>query len=473
MKVRNIPGYLLDQIESALFTVFPARRKNAGNTPGYLLEKIQLALLSAFPEPQGFKQMLRFQLNENLPEIATGGNFSEIVNKTINHFDSNNSLELLINSALKQNCANPELNAIKKKFKITTSLLDLLYPLKKNNKPKQEVYRDYFQKVNFSEDKIVANLNDIIDNLDTILDENFYSEKPIIDFADFLLKNRDIDISQENACQLNQWLKIESKRSKASYIISYIIRLVSNNRLFEFDYVVSRILPFLFINITGAWIIEFLSRIEWVKQYKALSMLFFIVFTIIAIIDLFKKSNLRLNQIGSVTLVILVIIGEAFIFSIFPTKLVKSPENFHNYPEIVKVFENQHLTKHYNLKKIFIHKAEVIDRFIKNPGKDNELHELHILLNDVEWTKEEKLRFLKRNYKGYIKVKISYNDNSTGKFKIKKSQIIDYSFRPGSGILSFVIGFGETAYLVPRQRYNLLQKIENIIEDNQVLEKIK
>lgn len=284
---------------------------------------------------------------------------------------------------------------------------------------------------------------------------------------------QDNDDFKENTEKLNQWLKTQSKRSKASYIVSYIIKLVSNKRLLEFDYIVLRILPFLFINITGAWIIELLTNQEWVKQYKALSMLVFILFTIIAIIDLFKKSNLRLNQIGSVSLVILVIVGEAFIFSILPTKTVKLHQNFHNYPEIVKVFEKQHLTKHNNLKKIFIHKAEVIDKFIKSPGKDDESHELHVLLSEVEWTKEEKLKFIKRNYKGYIKFKIIYKANPTGEFKIKKTQIIDYSFRPGSGILSFVIGFGETAYLVPRQRYNLIKKIENIIEYNQVLDKLK
>ncbi|NEO80133.1 effector-associated domain EAD1-containing protein [Moorena sp. SIO4G3] len=486
MKVKKIPGYILERIESALFNVFPARRKNAGNTPGYLLEQIQSALLSAFPEQQKLKEMLQFKFNKNLPEIATGDNLSEIVNKVVNYFDRKNRLAEFLEKALDANGGNRELKAIKKKIEITTSLLDILYPLKKTKKLKQQVYRDYLNNQLVDNDnpedkiyKILENLNEIIYNLYTILDENFYSEKPIIEFA-YLLKNKYIYIYQdnddfkENTEKLNQWLKTQSKRSKASYIVSYIIRLVSNNPLLEFDYIVLRILPLLFINITGAWIIELLTNQEWVKQYKALSMLVFILFTIIAIIDLFKKSNLRLNQIGSVSLVILVIVGEAFIFSILPTKTVKLHQNYHNYPEIVKVFEQQHLTKHNNLKKIFIHKAEVIDKFIKSPGKDDESHELHVLLSDVEWTKEERyFKFLKRNYKGYIKIKIIYHDNITGDFKIKNTQIIDYSFRPGSGLLSFVIGFGETAYLVPRQRYNFIDKIENIIEENQVLEKLK
>ncbi|NEO67120.1 MAG: hypothetical protein F6J98_44925, partial [Moorea sp. SIO4G2] len=126
------------------------------------------------------------------------------------------------------------------------------------------------------------------------------------------------------------------------------------------------------------------------------------------------------------------------------------------------------------LKTIFIHKAEVIDKFIKSPGQDDESHELHVLLSEVEWSKQEKhLKFLKRNYKGYIKFKIIYKPNPTGNFQIKNTQIIDYSFRPGSGILSFVIGFGETAYLVPRQRNDVIEEINKIIRDNQVLEKLK
>ncbi|NEP52066.1 MAG: hypothetical protein F6K65_26020 [Moorea sp. SIO3C2] len=486
MKLKKIPDYLLDQIESALFTAFPARRKNAGNTPGYLLKQIKLALLSAFPGKTELEMMLKNQFTINLEDIALGEDLDEIAYKVVKHFNSKNSLAELINGALKENSGNPNLKEINKDFKITTSLLDLLYPLKKTKKLKQQVYRDYLNNQLVDNDnpedkiyKILEILNEIISNLDTILDENFYIEKPIIEFA-YLLKNeyiylyKDNDDFKQNTEKLNQWLKTQSKRSKASYIVSYIIRLVSNNRLLEFDYIVLRILPLLFINITGAWIIELLTNQEWVKQYKALSMLVFILFTIVAIIDLFKKSNLRLNQIGSVSLVILVIVGEAFIFSILPTKTVKLHQNSDNYPEIVKVFEQKHLTKHNNLKTIFIHKAEVIDKFIKSPGKDDESHELHLLLSDVEWTKEEKyFKFIKRNYKGYIKLKIIYNANKTGYFKIKNTQIIDYSFRPGSGILSFVIGFGETAYLVPRQRYNFLYKIEKIINENQVLEKLK
>lgn len=131
MKAKNIPGYLLEKIESALFNVFPARRKNTGNTPGYLLEQIESALLSAFPDPQKFKQMLRLKLNENLPEIATGDNLREIVNKVVNYFDSKNRLAEFLEKALDANGGNRELKAIKKKFEITTSLLDILYPLKK------------------------------------------------------------------------------------------------------------------------------------------------------------------------------------------------------------------------------------------------------------------------------------------------------------------------------------------------------
>ncbi|NEQ88396.1 MAG: hypothetical protein F6K26_53290 [Moorea sp. SIO2I5] len=138
MKVKNIPDYLLEQIESALFNVFPARRKNAGNTPGYLLKQIKLALLSAFPGETELEMMLKNQFTINLDDIALGEDLDEIAYKVVKHFNTRNSLEDLINGALEENTGNPKLKEINENFKITTSLLDLLYPLEKKIKKKSK-----------------------------------------------------------------------------------------------------------------------------------------------------------------------------------------------------------------------------------------------------------------------------------------------------------------------------------------------
>ncbi|NET82773.1 MAG: hypothetical protein F6J94_12820, partial [Moorea sp. SIO1F2] len=166
-----------------------------------------------------------------------------------------------------------------------------------------------------------------------------------------------------------------------------------------------------------------------------------------------------------------VILTEAFIFSSFPNKTLKLPQKSKNFPEIAKVFENKFkIGEIRNIKQISIDKAEVRSSFKYN-SLDND--ELHVLLSDVEWVKQEKhLKFIKRNYKGYIQFKISYDDNPSGEFEMK-SEIVDYSFRPGSGFFSFVIGFVETAYLVPRQRNDIIEEIDKFIQDNQILEKLK
>ncbi|NEO37556.1 MAG: hypothetical protein F6J90_14960 [Moorea sp. SIOASIH] len=249
-----------------------------------------------------------------------------------------------------------------------------------------------------------------------------------------------------------------------------------NNRLRQFyqfflNNVVLAIVVGLLTNAIGAWIAELLNDQESLKQYKALSMLVFILFTPIASKYLFKKLNLGLNKIASVSLVILLMVVEASLFSVLPTKTGKLPENFDNYPEIAKVFEIKNIGNPNSLKKVSIHKAEARGIIRKSLLQPNELH---LLLSDVEFIKYEKnlRRVIDRNYRGYIQYKINYKPDCSGNFEME-SQIVDYSFRPGSGILSFVIGFIETEYLVPRQRTYVINIIEKIIRNNQVLKKLK
>ncbi|NEO48369.1 MAG: hypothetical protein F6K55_31330 [Moorea sp. SIO4A3] len=443
---------------------------NAGNTPGYLIKQIQSALCSAFPSKTKLEMMLRHQFSQNLEEIARGENLNEIVYKVVVDFNASNNLTKLIKKAHKENPNNADLKAIKEKFKITISLVKLLRPLEKQNiKPIQQAYRDCCN------DKLVEttesempdnlNLNEILENLDSIPQYND-KEKPIIKFVDYLSKTR--DIPNPIAEQLNQWLaEFDPKSSR--------MRLLPRNNLLRQVYqffsqnvalgILVGILLALLTNAIGAWIAGLLFN----DQDKALIMLGFLLFTPIPIIYLVTKINLRLDKISLFILLIIVILAEASIFSIIPTKTAKLDKKLDNYPKIAKLFEIKNIGKPDSLKKISIHKAEVRVIMRKSPLKPNELH---VLLSDVEWIKWEKIRLIKRNYRGYIQFKISYDANPSGEFEME-SEIVDYSFRPGSGLLSFVIGFVETAYLVPRQRTYVINLIENIIEENQVLEKLK
>ncbi|AOW98271.1 hypothetical protein BJP34_01400 [Moorena producens PAL-8-15-08-1] len=105
---------------------------NTGNPPGYLLAQIESALCSAFPSEIKLEMMLEHQFNINLPQVASGDNLTEIVYKVVQDFNSSNSLEELINKALKENPNNSDLKAIAENFKITTSLINILLPLEKN-----------------------------------------------------------------------------------------------------------------------------------------------------------------------------------------------------------------------------------------------------------------------------------------------------------------------------------------------------
>ncbi|NEO78097.1 effector-associated domain EAD1-containing protein [Moorena sp. SIO4G3] len=180
---------------------------NAGNTPGYLLKQIESALCRAFPSKTQLEMMLRHQFSQNLEEIARGENLTEIVYKVVDYFNTSNSLEKLIKKALNENPNNASLKAIKEKFEITTSLVNLLLPLKKQIiKPMQQAYRAccYDKLGNYREYEIPDNLNDILENLDNIPQQND-NEKHIIEFVARLLITG--NLPKAIAEQLKQWLE--------------------------------------------------------------------------------------------------------------------------------------------------------------------------------------------------------------------------------------------------------------------------
>ena len=179
---------------------------NAGNTPGYLLKQIESALCRAFPSKTRLEMMLRHQFSQNLEEIARGENLTEIVYKVVQDFNTSNSLAKLIKKALKENPNNASLKAIKEKFEITTSLVNLLLPLEKQIiKPMQQAYSAccYDKLGDNREYEIPDNLNDILENLDNIPQQND-NETPIIEFVARLLITG--HIPKPIAEKLKQWL---------------------------------------------------------------------------------------------------------------------------------------------------------------------------------------------------------------------------------------------------------------------------
>ncbi|NEO07095.1 MAG: formylglycine-generating enzyme family protein [Moorea sp. SIO3I8] len=158
--------------------------------------------------------MVLYELNINLNEIASGGNLKETVHKLIEHCQGYNQLEELIHGALENNPNNVHLNAIQEKFKITTSLVNILGPLEKTViKQMQQAYRDCCPNLR---DKIPGTFYDIIKKLDDI-HQPTDDEKRIVKFVDRLLVNGKIPTSE--AQQLKQWL--ENNANNVSNLLSH------------------------------------------------------------------------------------------------------------------------------------------------------------------------------------------------------------------------------------------------------------
>ncbi len=78
---------------------------------GEQFQQFHEALLSAFPSSATLKQMIRFKLNKNLDELATGENYSEVVFKLLEWAESQGQLQVLLTGALEQNPGNPKLRS--------------------------------------------------------------------------------------------------------------------------------------------------------------------------------------------------------------------------------------------------------------------------------------------------------------------------------------------------------------------------
>ncbi|NEO50589.1 MAG: metallophosphoesterase, partial [Moorea sp. SIO4A3] len=206
----------------------------SANPPGYLLAQIESALCSAFPSKTKLEMMLRHQFSQNLEEVARGENLHEIVYKLVQDFTTRNSLEKLIKNALQENPNNAELKAIKEKFEITTSLVNLLLPLENNfMKQMQQAYQVCCADnlLDDSAEEIPDSLAEIIQNLDAI-PQAIDNEKPIVQFVVHLLTTG--DNPNPIGDQLKQWLEKNAKHDlspgtgrsgKKSYQTTHILHL--------------------------------------------------------------------------------------------------------------------------------------------------------------------------------------------------------------------------------------------------------
>ena len=79
---------------------------------GQQRKKLQDALMNAFPGKSSLEQMVSFQFNKNLYEIADGDNLKEIVFNLIKIAESGNWVENLIAAALEENPGNLSLKEI-------------------------------------------------------------------------------------------------------------------------------------------------------------------------------------------------------------------------------------------------------------------------------------------------------------------------------------------------------------------------
>lgn len=197
-----------------------------------------------------------------------------------------------------------------------------------------------------------------------------------------------------------------------------------------------------------------------IKQYKTISTVIVVLVTPIFFNYLLHKLNINLSQIALVSWISIAMLLEAIFFSVIPTKEININQSVEPYPEYSKYFEGV------DLKRTPYNQVWTLDD--AKIGIFN--NQLHILLK-VEWERKEKMKGLKRNYQGYIYYQIDMDYSlPTGKTKMK-TKIISYSFRPGAGILSYIIGFIDTGYLI-KTTNDFTSDVEKIVRENIIVEKI-
>ncbi|NEP42836.1 MAG: hypothetical protein F6K25_12485 [Okeania sp. SIO2G4] len=214
--------------------------------------------------------------------------------------------------------------------------------------------------------------------------------------------------------------------------------------------------------ITASIVNYFQTGAVAIKQYKTISTVIVVLVTPIFFNYFLQKLNISFSKIALVSWISITMLLEGILFSVIPTKEINiNQQDVGLYPKYSKYFEGV------DLKRTPYNKVWTLDDAKIGITKDK----LHILLK-VEWEKREKMKGLKRNYQGDIYYQMDISDSLlTGQTEMK-TKISSYSFRPGAGILSYIIGFIDTGYLI-KTTNDFTSDIEEIVRENRIVEEIK
>lgn len=210
------------------------------------------------------------------------------------------------------------------------------------------------------------------------------------------------------------------------------------------------------------WILNFFKDAILLHQSKIFLGSILLVSSSIYIV--FFKAK-KLNTIWlKITLFLLLIVLESSILTIIPSKeiaLNKNTSIFLDNKKIQKDSQYDLVSSPYNkIKANYLSLGELKDT------------ELHILLTG-EWTKTEANKFinLTRNYQGKMYFITNYDCNKIE--PISNLNFVNYSFKPGSRVLSHIIGFFDAEYINSVHQIESKEKVKKLILNSKFREDVK
>ncbi len=161
---------------------------------------------------------------------------------------------------------------------------------------------------------------------------------------------------------------------------------------------------------------------------------------------------------------IMVFLLESAIFtSLIP---VKQPKIDSNLFEIIgRTQEEQSLKNFFENKTIM--KSPLNEIQSRNPaiiGISRPKEQLRLLVN-VEWIKKENNyeKLLTRKYQGQIYYRLNYRCNNN--FVVYNPEILNYSFKPASRTISFIIGWIDSSYISTIHQEKSKVKVEELLQN--------
>lgn len=216
------------------------------------------------------------------------------------------------------------------------------------------------------------------------------------------------------------------------------------------------------ISLIITWILSFFADAILLHQLKIFLGSILIISSSIYIV--FFKAKI-LNTIWlKIIFLFLFMILESTILTVIPSKEVTLNTNASIFLENKKIQQNSQYdlisTPYNKIKANYISLGELRDT------------ELHILLTG-EWTKTEANKFinLKRNYQGKMYFITNYDCNKIE--LVSNLKLVNYSFKPGSRVLSHIIGFFDAAYINSVHQIESKEKVKNLILNSKFKENVK